>query len=104
MVIPLTKELFTKITTEKLSAVVDIFAIWCGPCKMVKPHFHALAQELTNYTFTELNVDEERELSVQFGVSSIPTFVFIKDGIVVAKEVGALSKDTLRAKIQLHLG
>ena len=81
--------------------IIDAFAQWCGPCQMIAPIFEELSKELGDkYKFAKLNVDEERDLAIKFGVSSIPTFVFIKEGKVVAKEMGYMSKDVLQAKIE----
>lgn len=85
--------------------VVDVYAVWCGPCQMMAPIFDKLEQELgEKYTFAKLNVDEARELSIQLGVSSVPTFLFIKNGTVVGKEVGSMSQEDLEDKITAYLG
>jgi thioredoxin 1 len=82
-----------------------VFATWCGPCQMMKPFFEELAKELgANYTFGQINVDESRELAIDFGVTSVPTFIFIKNNQVVAKETGYMPKDQLKAKISELLG
>ncbi|MFH1254487.1 MAG: thioredoxin [bacterium] len=84
-------------------AVVDFFATWCGPCKMMSPVLDEVAAELwTKYKFAKVNIDEEREIAVKHNVSSIPTFLFIKDGVVVGRETGFMSKDTLKSKIQSY--
>ncbi len=85
--------------------VIDAFALWCGPCLHMKPIFHELAEEHhTNYGFAELNVDESRDLAIQFGITSIPAFIFMKEGKVVGKEVGYMSKEDLFSKIEQFLG
>jgi thioredoxin len=105
MVTTLTKENFKEITSSSKPVVIDVFATWCGPCQMMKPFFEELAKELsTTYTFAQLNVDESRELAIQFGVSSVPTFVFMKNGAIIGKEVGYMSKEDLKAKITELLG
>jgi len=83
--------------------VVDVFATWCGPCKMMLPLFEELSQEMHNYKFVKLNIDEERDLAIQYNISSIPTFLFFKDGKLVAKETGYINKDALKAKIESYL-
>lgn len=81
--------------------IVDIYATWCGPCKMMLPIFDGLAKELSSkYTFGKLNIDEEREIAVQHNISSIPTFLFVKNGTVVGKETGYMNKETFLTKIQ----
>lgn len=88
-----------------LPVVVDVFASWCGPCRAMLPSFEELATELeSKYKFVKLNIDEERDLAVQYRVSSIPTFLFFKDGKIVGKETGAMSKEALHAKIEDYLG
>jgi thioredoxin 1 len=102
MAMSITKKTYEEeIIDKKKSAIIDVFAPWCGPCQHMKPIFAQLEQELgNNYLFATLNVEDDRELSMSLGISSIPTFIFIKDGIVTGKEVGMMSVDQMRAKIQ----
>jgi thioredoxin 1 len=85
--------------------IIDVHAVWCGPCQMMAPVFESLSKELGDrYTFVSMNVDEARDLSIKFGITSVPTFIFLKDGIVKAKETGYMSKETLQEKIESILG
>ena len=85
--------------------VIDCYADWCGPCQQMTPIFEELEKELgATYKFTKVNIDNARELVTQLGVTSVPTFVFVKDGKVVGKESGYMSKDVLKEKIESHLG
>ena len=84
--------------------VVDVYATWCGPCKMMAPLFDQLAQEKTEYKFVKVNIDDQRDLAVQYNVSSTPSFLFFKDGKLVGKEMGYMSKDALNTKPKNHLG
>ena len=84
---------------EKL-LVVDFWASWCGPCKMLSPVIDALSEEMTDVTFYKVNVDDERALASQFGVSSIPTVVMIKDKQIVNQFVGYADKNTVRNRIE----
>lgn len=94
-----------EILKSSLPVVVDVYASWCGPCRTMMPFFEELASELSaKYKFVKLNIDEERDLAIQYRVSSIPTFLFFKEGKVVGKETGAMSKDALKAKIESYLG
>lgn len=81
--------------------ILDIYATWCGPCQQMNPILEELEEELgSDYKFAKLNVDEAREISIKdYGVTSVPTFVFIKDGVVKGKETGYMSKETLHEKI-----
>jgi thioredoxin 1 len=93
-----------EVKQSPLPVVIDIYATWCGPCKMMGPVFDELSKELEDkYKFVKINIDEERDLAIQYSVSSIPTFLFMKNGNLVAKETGYMSKDALRAKIDHHL-
>lgn len=85
--------------------VLDVFAEWCGPCKQMEPIFDQLAKEMGDqYQFASLNVDEARDIAVEYGVTSVPTFVFIKDNEVKGKETGYMDQDTLKNKISEYLG
>lgn len=84
--------------------IVDVYAHWCGPCQIMAPIFEELERELgSHYVFAKLNVDEARETSIQLGVTSVPTFLFIKNGTIVGKEVGSMSKEDFQEKIAQHL-
>lgn len=106
MVIMVTKDNFDEIVTHSPKPVIlDISATWCGPCQQVKPIFEHLAKELSGeYTFGEVNVDESREIAIKFGVTSVPTFIFLKEGAIKGKERGYMTQDDFKAKIKHHLG
>lgn len=71
------------------SVVIDFFATWCGPCKRIAPAFEKLAESLSSVIFLKVDVDESPELVNQFDVSSMPTFVFLKNGKEVKRVEGA---------------
>ena len=106
MPISITNDNFEKeVLQESRPVILDIYASWCGPCQMMMPTFNELEEEMgDDYKFASLNVDEARELSIQLGVTSVPTFLFYKDGNVQNKEVGYMSKEDLQAKIMEVFG
>ena len=84
--------------------VVDFWATWCGPCKMIAPVLEELSKEYDGkVTFGKVNVDDEAEVTSQFGIMNIPTILFFKNGELVDRTVGALPKDLLKEKIDAHL-
>ncbi|MFK7809065.1 MAG: thioredoxin [Saprospiraceae bacterium] len=85
-------------------SVVDFWAEWCGPCRMVTPIIEELAKEYDGKaTIGKLNVDNNQEVSMKYGVRSIPTIIILKNGEVVDKHVGTTTKAALAAKIDAHL-
>jgi thioredoxin 1 len=94
----------SEINNASKPVILDIFATWCGPCQHMAPIFDTLEKELgTKYTFAKLNVDEARDISIKFGVTSVPTFLFLKNGEVKGRETGFMSKETLQEKISRYL-
>lgn len=88
---------------DKLS-VVDFWAPWCGPCLALGPTIEALATEYEGkVNVGKVNVDENPNLSIEYGITSIPAVLFIKNGEVVDKQVGAAPKGAFDKKIQSHL-
>lgn len=80
--------------------LVDFYADWCGPCKMIAPVLEELSGVYTNVNFIKLNVDNEPEVAQKYGVMSIPTILMMKDGEVVNKQVGFMAKPQLESFIQ----
>lgn len=84
--------------------LVDFFAEWCGPCKMIAPLMDELSKEYADKAnVVKLNVDESMDTAQKFGVMSIPTLIFFKDGKEVDRIVGAMPKDTLAEKLDALL-
>ena len=75
--------------------IVDFWAPWCGPCKVVGPEIEKLASRTTGVKFVKVNVDESREVAVRYGVMSIPTIAKFESGTLVSQVVGARSADSL---------
>ncbi len=85
-------------------AVVDFWATWCGPCRMIAPILEQLAGEYAGKVkVTKLDVDQNQKTAMKFGVRSIPTLLFFKDGKVVEQVVGAMPKPALQAKFDSAL-
>jgi len=97
--IELTNENFEATTSEGV-ALVDFWAPWCGPCRMISPIIEELAEEFDGKAkICKVNTDEQQDLSMKFGVRSIPTIVFMKDGEAVDTMIGASSKQAFADKI-----
>lgn len=80
--------------------LVDFWASWCGPCRMVIPIVEELAREYPEYKVGKVNVDEEAELASRFGIMSIPTLLVFRDGKLAQQAVGARSKEELLAMLE----
>lgn len=100
----LTKENFdAEVLASEKPVVVDFWASWCGPCMMLKPIFEELSGEMPNVKFCKADVDDERELAIEYGVQSIPTLLVFKGGELAATLVGYRDKQTLRAELEEKL-
>ena len=82
-------------TTSDKPVIVDFFADWCGPCKMLAPVLDELSGESDEAVIYKLNVDESPDIANQFGVTSIPTMISFKDGSEFKRHVGILPKDAI---------
>ena len=99
----ITKENFTKEVEEyKGLAVIDLWAPWCGPCRMLAPVLDELEGEYPTVKFCKINVDEEEELARAFGVSSIPMLAFVKDNVFTDVSVGYVPKANIVKLIEQY--
>jgi thioredoxin 1 len=91
-------------TVVKGKWVIDMWTEWCGPCKIMEPHFEAVACELKGKAhFGKVNVDDNYALAERFGIMSVPTTLFLKDGELVHISVGALSKEQIIELVKENL-
>ena len=95
---------FDSLLTSELPVLVDFWAPWCGPCRMLSPVVDELAGELEGkIVVAKCNVDESQDLAMRFGVMSIPTVVLLKGGTEAMRSVGAVPKPKLKADIEANL-
>ncbi len=89
---------------ESRVVVIDFWATWCGPCRMIAPIINQLAEEYANQAVVgKVDVDANPEIAMKYGVRSIPTILYIKDGVVVDKHVGATTANVLKAKLNQYV-
>ncbi|MCS6829811.1 MAG: thioredoxin [bacterium] len=99
-----TDQFDTEVLQSSVPVLVDFWAIWCGPCKAIAPHVEAISQEYAGRAkVVKVNVDEEPELALRYGIQSIPTLLFFKDGKVQDMIVGVVPKQTIVQKLEALL-
>ena len=97
----LTSANFAAETAQGLT-VVDFWASWCGPCRLLSPIVEELAGEMADVNFAKVNVDDEPDLANRFGINAIPTLVMLKNGEPAAQSVGLKTKEELRSLIEVQ--
>lgn len=98
-VLSVTKSNFEEVKKSEKPVLLDFYADWCGPCRMVSPLVDEIAKENPQYLVGKVNVDSEPELAAEFGVESIPMLVVMKNGEIVNKSVGARPKAQIIAML-----
>ena len=94
-VITVTKDNFNEIKDSEKRALLDFYAAWCGPCRMLAPIIEQISEECPDYLICKINVDEEPELAQAFGVSSIPSLFVMEKGEIIAQSMGAKPKEQI---------
>jgi thioredoxin 1 len=94
----------TEVVNSPIPVLIDFWAVWCGPCRMIAPTVEILAEELKGkIKVGKVNVDEQPELAAKYGIMSIPTVSLIKGKKIIMNSIGAKSKDMLKREIEARL-
>ena len=100
MVQQITAENFNKIITQNQIVVVDFYAVWCGPCRMMHPVVEELSNAFTNIAFVKVNIDNDTQLAISQNVQVVPTFIAYKNGTEVNRIIGYNNKEDFKLFLQ----
>lgn len=94
----------TEVINSEKPVLIDFWAVWCGPCKLITPEIEKLAEEKQNeLKVGKLNVDENRDIAIKYGINSIPSLLLFKNGEVVKTLIGAMPKNKILSEISQFL-
>ncbi|MCC3863031.1 thioredoxin [Terrisporobacter petrolearius] len=97
-------QFYNKIRTSDKLVVMDFFATWCGPCKMLAPIFESLSNEMSDKVdFAQIDIDRSLEVVEEYKIVSVPTMIIFKNGKEVQRMVGFVPKEQIKSKIKAHL-
>ena len=97
-------QFYNKIRTSDKLVVMDFFATWCGPCKMLTPIFESLSKEMSDKVdFAKIDIDRRLEVAQEYEIVSVPTMIIFKNGKEVQRIVGFVPKEQIKSKIKAHL-
>ena len=97
--IQITDATFDSFIADNPVVLVDFWAAWCYPCRMIAPAIDEIAKEMQGLKVGKLNVDENRDTAIRYGIMSIPTLLYFKDGKLVDKTIGVVSKSAIEVKV-----